>query len=147
MEVAPFRALTHYVLYTTPHRLHIVEMEVAPFRALTHSSCTSVDLTHVEMKVAPFRALTLVIEHFSCRVAHGGNEGRPFQGIDTVFSNIFYSPFLFVEMKVASFRALTHPVCRASVRFPWYVEMKVASFGALTQSCDCHCCFPLSMWK
>ena len=37
----------------------------------------------VEMKVAPFRALTLFLGHLFFMVIIRGNEGRPFQGIDT----------------------------------------------------------------
>ena len=36
MEVAPFRALTHFRNFTEIHENLTVEMEVAPFRALTH---------------------------------------------------------------------------------------------------------------
>ena len=64
-----------------------VEMKVAPFRALTHHTFR---LLHkhtvpVEMKVAPFRALTQT--HSNCHRSLGPlrrNEGRPFQGIDTI---------------------------------------------------------------
>ena len=111
MKVAPFRALTHvYVAISIlfclrgnegrpfqgidtfdvaiiPPLSASVEMKVAPFRALTHLNILHCDFLHiiVEMKVAPFRALThFFLRIYSCFTFPGGNEGRPFQGIDTV---------------------------------------------------------------
>ena len=63
-----------------------VEMKVAPFRALTQYSYSILNVYQkVEMKVAPFRALTLFNSVFEIYLSNGGNEGRPFQGIDTLF--------------------------------------------------------------
>ena len=85
MKVAPFRALT---LFNSFHKSSLwteVEMKVAPFRALTLfvHSISFVSFPSVEMKVAPFRALTLFNSVFEIYLSNGGNEGRPFQGIDT----------------------------------------------------------------
>ena len=87
-----------------------VEMKVAPFRALTHDMINSgqyiIDVS-VEMKVAPFRALTQNATNSFAPDTNGRNEGRPFQGIDTILfcTTCVYS--LKVEMKVVPFRALT----------------------------------------
>ena len=81
MKVAPFRALTHYILLVLQEG-RIVEMEVAPFRALTQVNGCSVDCN-------------------PCR----RNEGRPFQGIDTKKRNYISVLFVIVEMKLASLRA------------------------------------------
>ena len=59
-----------------------------------------------------------------------GNEGRPFQGIDTVSTVSSAVVSSSVEMKVAPFRALT-PVLHV-VTVNRMVEMKVAPFRALT---------------
>ena len=91
MKVAPFRALTHlhdlyHVSCTIP-----VEMKVAPFRALTQfQELLSPALFLVEMKVAPFRALTHSIPLEWMFLPHSGNEGRPFQGIDTSDNEPFF---------------------------------------------------------
>ncbi len=61
-------------------------MKAAPIRALTQSIILSTknSVPVVEMKAAPIRALTL----FYCISKHllllGRNEGRPYQGIDTI---------------------------------------------------------------
>ena len=53
------------------------------------------------------------------RVPRGkcGNEGRPFQGIDTPYWQLPYSIDRFVEMKVAPFRALTLHVVKHGTVF------------------------------
>ena len=60
MEVAPFRALTLFIILSHDFSPSTVEMEVAPFRALTQLTGVSVAtrISRVEMEVAPFRALT-----------------------------------------------------------------------------------------
>ena len=60
MKVAPFRALTHVLMFREVGRV-CVEMKVAPFRALTQSSCRTSDYL----------------------IGGSRNEGRPIQGIDT----------------------------------------------------------------
>ncbi len=52
--------------------------------------------------------------------ARGGNGGRPFQGIDTIFPQILLLYPSYVEMKVAPFRALTHKWLR-------FIEMILVS--------------------
>ncbi len=90
MKVAPFRALTQFQELLSP-ALFLVEMKVAPFRALTQAirRCAP-SATYVEMKVAPFRALTHSIPLEWMFLPHSGNEGRPFQGIDTSDNEPFF---------------------------------------------------------
>ena len=53
--------------------------------------------------------------------ARGGNEGRPFQGIDTSFYKGSFHKKLLVEMKVAPFRALTQSIIPLQERpFHWW---------------------------
>ena len=109
----------------------------------------------VEMKVAPFRALTQHLHNFCPPAKLSGNEGRPFQGIDTSHSFVWLISFISVEMSVAPFRALTHCVfdlcrkdcfsrneCRPfqgidtryrcpSLSAYWIVEMSVAPIQGL----------------
>ena len=131
MEVAPFRALTPPRISFALEAMEIVEMEVAPFRALTHCFFLflRVFFRLVEMEVAPFRALTLILIHnkdlpyYICR-----NEGRPYQGIDTITFPAFCLQLMKVEMKVAPIRALT-PDNDVSMSVN-DVEMKVAPIRA-----------------
>ena len=85
-EGRPFQGIDTIAPLDTVVRCCMVEMRVAPFRALTHhfniSRCNF--FHHVEMRVAPFRALTHVPEYNLVKSAGRRNEGRPFQGIDTI---------------------------------------------------------------
>ena len=65
----------------------------------------------LEMKVAPFRALTQFAILLSNSVLSSRNEGRLFQGIDTIVAGLISFIQRSVEMKVAPFRALTHSSC------------------------------------
>ena len=76
-----------------------------------------------------------------------GNEGRPFQGIDTLhIPYVLYEAF-HVEMKVAPFRALTHTIFDGCRICDFIVEMKVAPFRALTQPALSKATMLMKSWK
>ncbi len=66
------------------------------------------------MKVAPFRALTQFTVMSASFWDKRRNEGRPFQGIDTINFENFRFRNQAVEMKVAPFRALARAAVKAS---------------------------------
>ncbi len=107
MEVAPFRALTQFS-FLFHFKFLLVEMKVAPFRALTQNlreSGSRVPYTR-RNEGRPFQGIdTLYMTHSCLYGSHSRNGGRPFQGIDTVFPLVFLSFLALVEMKVAPIRA------------------------------------------
>ena len=109
MRVAPFRALTHVILYISNIIHLLVEMRVAPFRALTHLFGNLITMFFLGRNEGrPFQGIDTPCVKACARIDLCRNEGRPFQGIDTVPFSVVKSRVSGVEMRVAPFRALTH---------------------------------------
>ena len=70
----------------------------------------------------PFQGIdTTPLERNRIDIVVGGNEGRPFQGIDTRFFRIdIQTSGSRVEMKVAPFRALTHFFSSMPFEIPYW---------------------------
>ena len=91
-------------------------MKVAPFRALTPHTPGSPGTIPGGNEGRPFQGIdTICIKHSAFWFLRRGNEGRPFQGIDTLPRAPGHF-LIAVEMKPAPFRALPTFLLRVTCR-------------------------------